>query len=275
MSVIVSLTTIAGRLDVCRRTCESLGRQSRPPDRIVLHVSRAPYLLDTGIDDPARLDWAKSIPGMEVSWVENTGPYRKLLPSVARASAEDIIVTADDDVFYGEDWLQALLHAAEAYPDAIACGRARRPGRTVLGRDLGYWAWPFVRPGTLATGLVPVGIAGVAYRPRLLDLEWLRDGNWRELAATTDDLWFAEALLRLGTPVLVARGVESHVEPMSHPTTLFAMNGGNEWHDFPARMRRRVMSRLGIPCCANDVNYRRVKDHSSATPRATGAGTRR
>src|SRR5690606_27956570 len=114
--------------------------------------------------------------------------------------------------------------------------------------------------GTRATALVPAGHAGVAHRPPLLGLQWRRDGNWRELAATTDDLWFAEALLRLGTPVLVARGVESHVEPMSHPTTLFAMNGGNEWHDFPARMRRRVMSRLGIPCCANDVNYRRVKD---------------
>jgi hypothetical protein len=264
MSLVVSLTTISSRLELCRQTCHSLAHQQLRPDRIVLHVSRDPYLLDSGIEDPMLLDWADAVPGLKVEWVENSGPYRKLLPALKDCQAGDIVVTADDDVLYGSGWLDSLINTARLHPDAIVCGRARRPGRNILGMHRGYWAWPFVDAGTMATGLVPVGIAGVVYRPELLDLDWLNDVRYRDLAPTTDDLWFAEAAQRMGTPILVAPGVESWIHPVAHPSTLFDLNGGGRevWGSFRSRLVRRMKSRLGIPCCANDVNFRMIQTHS-------------
>lgn len=265
MSVIVSLTTIASRLDVCRQTCLTLASQDSPPDRIVLHVSSAPYLLDSGIPDSTSMRWAEGIPGLHIEWVENAGPYRKLLPALLQARTGDIVVTADDDVLYGPGWLGSLVIAAERQPDAVVCGRARRPS-SLLGRYRGYWAWPFASTGSIAKGLVPVGTAGVAYRPELLDLDWLVDSHQKDVAATTDDLWFAEAARRKGTPILVAPGTESHISPIPHHVTLFDINGGSRQarSSFARRMFRRLKSQLGISCCVNDVNFKLIRAYSLA-----------
>jgi len=42
---------------------------------------------------------------------DNTGPYRKLIPALREAEPDDLIVTADDDIFSGRDWLQGLIKA--------------------------------------------------------------------------------------------------------------------------------------------------------------------
>lgn len=267
MSLIVSLTTIASRLELCRQTCEALGRQDLQPDRIILNVSSSPYLLDAGIPDRTLLEWTADVQGLEVAWVENTGPYRKLLPTLAQLQTGDIVVTADDDVLYGSSWLRLLVDCAQSYPAAVVCGRARRPGRNLLGLDRGYWAWPFAPAGIVGAGLVPVGIAGVAYRPELLDLEWLADTNCNSIAPTTDDLWFAEAIRRKGTMVRVAPGIESQIHPTAHASTLFDINGGGSraWGNVTARMTRHLKSRLGIPCCVNDINYRAIRTYSMGT----------
>ena len=50
---------------------------------------------------------------INVKWVPNTGPYRKLIPMLRESRPTDIIITADDDIFYGENWLPGLLKAYE------------------------------------------------------------------------------------------------------------------------------------------------------------------
>ena len=134
-----------------------------------------------------------------------------------------------------------------------------------MGRRLGYWAWPSVDPGTLEVGLIPIGLCGVVYRPEVIDVAWATDQAFRTIAATTDDLWFAEAARRCGSPVFVAPGAASLVVPLQSPTTLFELNGGGReaWPNFRRRMSRRVMSRLGVPCCVNDLNYAQVLEYSS------------
>lgn len=267
MSLVVSLTTIASRLDLCRQTCQALSNQDLRPDRIILNVSSSPYLLDAGIADSTLLEWTDEVGGLEVAWVENTGPYRKLLPTLAQAQPGDIMVTADDDVLYGPRWLRLLVDCTQLHPDAVVCGRARRPGRNLLGRDLGYWSWPFAPSGTMGVGLVPVGVAGVAYRPELLDLDWLADATFKSIAPTTDDLWFAEAMLRRNTPVVVAPGIEQQIQAVAHSSTLFDLNGGGSgaWGSFGSRMTRLLKSRLGIPCCINDNNFRAIRKYSLET----------
>ncbi|OXQ28502.1 glycosyl transferase family 2, partial [Klebsiella pneumoniae] len=46
---------------------------------------------------------------MNVHYVKNTGPYRKIINAIINSEIDDILVYADDDVIYGRQWLEFLL----------------------------------------------------------------------------------------------------------------------------------------------------------------------
>jgi|TARA_R110000822_G_scaffold163794_1_gene304070 hypothetical protein len=74
MSLIVSVTSISSRLPVLRHTLISLLDQHCKPDRIVLLLSKEPYLMDDGVNDlPPWLDAMVARRDIELQWVENTG----------------------------------------------------------------------------------------------------------------------------------------------------------------------------------------------------------
>lgn len=123
MTVIVSLTTTRSRMHLLKYTLASLLDQEYKADRILVNISREAYLLDEGI--PEQPSWLEAMAGrgVEVHWVANTGPYRKLLPALEQAREEDLVITCDDDVIYGPGWLGSLLEAAQGHPDSVVCGR--------------------------------------------------------------------------------------------------------------------------------------------------------
>ena len=54
--LLVSLTTTAQRLSLCRMALMSIATQTCLPDKIIVWVSDQPYLGDTGVADPAVLE---------------------------------------------------------------------------------------------------------------------------------------------------------------------------------------------------------------------------
>lgn len=197
--VIVSCTTTFQRLPMLLYTLMSLQQQSRKPDRIVVNVSREAYLSDVGINELP--DWL-SQERVEVNWVPNTGPYRKLLPLINQCSEADRIVTVDDDVLYHSGWLAALLELDESNPDHLVCTRARQMKRGLFGWKR-YAHWRVVKKRSTGMNLMPTGSGGILYKRSLLDMAFLNDAQAQALAPTTDDLWFRMAGMRKGTPVLV------------------------------------------------------------------------
>ena len=197
--VIVSCTTTRQRLPMLLYTLMSLQQQSRQPDRIVVNISREPYLSDEGIDQLP--EWLEQGPA-EVNWVPNTGPYRKLLPLINECTDADRIITVDDDVLYHPNWLTMLLELDEAHPDHLVCTRARRMKRGLFGWKR-YSHWRVLKQRTTGLNLMPTGSGGILYKKNLLDMDFLNDSQAQQLAPTTDDLWFRMAGMRKGTPVLV------------------------------------------------------------------------
>lgn len=108
--LIVNLTTTSERLTLCSATVWSLIHQNRVPDKIILWVSRDAYLADKGIQTlPVWISEINDIIHiLEVKFVSNTGPYRKIIPALRSALDSDLLVYADDDVIYGQLWLQYL-----------------------------------------------------------------------------------------------------------------------------------------------------------------------
>lgn len=109
----VSITSIYQKQEVLAKMLRSVLSQTRRPDKIYIYLSEEPYLLDTGfpnkILDNADLVRVLENDKIEVKWVPNTGPYRKLLPLLKEIwDTNHLIVTLDDDVEYKSTLLRSL-----------------------------------------------------------------------------------------------------------------------------------------------------------------------
>ncbi|NAW34721.1 glycosyltransferase [Halomonas alimentaria] len=261
MSLILTLTSTSSRLAVLKYTLLSLLDQKHKADKIVLCISKSPYLIDEGIKDlPEWLSYMVSQGEIEINWVENTGPYRKLIPVYRSADEDDWIVTCDDDVIYAPEWLESLVKTAQQYPSAIVCGRARRPSKNPLGIRQGYMSWPIVPLGSRGKHLLPIGIAGVLYRKNLLDKETMYSDEFKKLAPKQDDLWFHLARKLVDGEVVVCLEAGKHVFPIEAPGALSVSNTASnlpDWDKFISALSSRIMikfkSYVGIPTCDNDV----------------------
>ena len=72
--------------------------------------------------------------------------------------------------------------------------------------------------------LLPIGKFGVAYRRRLIDLEFIKDVAYKEHAPTADDLWFRIASMRKNIPVHVAPEVAQGNAAIEHKMGLEEIN---------------------------------------------------
>lgn len=268
---IVSLTSTSSRLTTAKYTLLSLIDQRTRADRIVLNLSREPYLFDTGVETiPEWLQELEARGNVRVRWTENIGPYRKLLPTLDECGDEDVVVTCDDDVIYGAAWLTKLLEHARRHPEAIVCGHARVPIRNVVGRLQSYVHWPRVWSEGDFAAVIPIGVGGVVYRKSLLDYPFL---TWREflrVAPKQDDLWFRKSSERKGTPVRIAPGAGDYVYPIEVGAALsdsnVASRSETEWRGFLRPLAERAVYRLkayaGFNVCENDTAWRAVMNAS-------------
>jgi hypothetical protein len=107
MPLVVRLTTLPSRLDHLRPTLESLTRQTRVPDRILLCLPRwsrreqQPYIAPAWLADFAPL---LSV----VDCGDDYGPGTKLLGALPCLAEPSCLVIADDDMRYARTFLQHL-----------------------------------------------------------------------------------------------------------------------------------------------------------------------
>lgn len=273
MQLIVTLTSTSSRLPVLRHTLISLFDQQCKADRIVLCISKEPYLIDEGIQKvPAWLSAMAENNQVDIRWTENTGPYRKLLPVFRGATEDDWIITCDDDVIYGPDWLNSLVETARQNPSAIVCGRARRPAKNPWKQRQSYLNWQVVPLGSKGEDLLPIGIAGVLYRKPLLNPEIMNSDDFKTLAPKQDDLWFHLARKVMGTEVVVSPEAGKHVFPIEAPGALSGTNATikvSGWDRlFSAvfdRLVFKIKAYMGFPVCGNDLVIKRLDNYKPPT----------
>lgn len=116
LPVYISLTSIFKNQDILLQTLQSIMKQTRLPDKIVLYLSEESYILDTGfkdkkITDSGLLKFINDNSIIDIKWVKNTGSYRKLLPLLKDKWDEDcIIITIDDDTVYDAHLIENLIN---------------------------------------------------------------------------------------------------------------------------------------------------------------------
>lgn len=195
----ISLTSISPRIGRLAPVVASLLAQDPAPARVLIHLSRGAWLLDDGIGDlPA--DLAALVDGarVQVAWVENTGPYRKILPWLADHLGSDRwVVTADDDTLYPQGWLARLIAGRQA--TGAVTGWTAHPIVLRRGRVAGYGRWfGAALPEAPALHVLPIGKDGVLYSGRDFPEEVLDIATAQAIAPTADDLWLRWHAARIG-----------------------------------------------------------------------------
>lgn len=249
----------------------SILMQSCLPDRVIIWVSKEAYLRDQGIkNDNVVEEFIKSLPVknseiISVRWVENTGPYRKLIPMLREASSDDVIVTADDDIFYGENWLRILVDAYYSSSNSLVAGRVRQIKKNIFGARMSYLYWKIItKPNTLSDDFVVTFGGGVALNRAMFREKDIHNDEYLRLAPTADDLWFSKLIRQNSIKVKVVPSALKELNFVEH-------NDGLNNHNIPSvtsflhRLRRKLwdhfLGRLGVHVCGNDRVFSRIETY--------------
>ncbi|MCE9789964.1 hypothetical protein [Shewanella chilikensis] len=227
----VSLTTYSSRVHDVYLTIESLGRQSLKPNNIILWLDESEFTLE---ELPASLK-RLSKRGLKIEFCDNYKSYKKLLPSLLLFPS-DHIITVDDDVMYPMDFIERLAFEAYKSPNTVICNHAHQ---IVAGRKglLPYRNWVHgTNELNAQDSILPVGVGGVLYPKNTFQGQPMEYSKIRELAPSTDDLWFKIMAYR---NAVKARKIRSNTDfesnflqiPGSQVISLFEENLGSNQND--------------------------------------------
>ncbi|MEP1767005.1 MAG: glycosyltransferase family 2 protein [Sulfitobacter sp.] len=237
--LVVSLTSYRPRFVNLALTLRCLLRQSMQADKIILWVSAedAPHL-------PPQIKELE-VAGLTIGICENMRSFTKILPTL-RDHPDATIVTADDDVYYADNWLNDLVDGYRITDAKVVCWRAHKMRFAPDGTLLPYTKWHTNIDGPLQSPLLfPTGVSGVLYRPDALDPRVADYNLARSLCPQADDIWLYWMQRMAGTtPCLLSghtRVIEWELEPTESLRRDNLHKGGND------AQIANMIKRFGLP----------------------------
>ena len=185
--IIVSLTSYPARMHDIHYAIYSLLTQKLKPNKIILWLGKE-YFPNRDKDLYKNLlKFTKY--GLTIKYTKDLRSYTKLIPTL-KEYPNALIVTADDDIFYPQDWLKKLYNEYEQNKNCIICHRAHRI-KIENKKILPYKTWDkeiIVNNPSFHNFLT--GVGGVLYAPNMFYKEFLNDKLFMELTPQNDDIWF-------------------------------------------------------------------------------------
>jgi len=183
---IVSLTSFGKRLaDTAPYAVITLLNQSVKPDKIILWVANEDK------ENVLRIMEDLTKKGLEIRFCEDIRAYTKLIPAL-KEFPNDYIITADDDLYYPQNWLEQLLEEHKKNPKKIICHRAHGIRTDENGEPLKYLQWRHcIKPnGRFSTDVFPTGVGGVLYPPNCFYKDITDKELFMKFSPLNDDIWY-------------------------------------------------------------------------------------
>jgi len=221
--LIVSLTSFPERIPDIFFNLYSLLNQTKQPDMLILWLAEEQFP-NKEKDLPERvLDLQKY--GLTIKWCKDIKSYKKLVFAL-KEFPNDIIVTADDDIFYPENWLELLYKSYQDNPQYIHCHRAHQITFNNAGQLNSYNEWPkcITIDNASFLNFCTTG-GGVLYPPDALYKDTLNEELFMKLCPTADDIWFWAMAVLNNTKIRV---VDNNITELIYinPELEFKMNNG-------------------------------------------------
>ena len=220
--IIVSLASYPARIKTVHETIKTLLNQSIKPDKIILWLGKdkcSEKML------PAEL---KALLGdtFEIRWIEkDIGSFKKLIPAL-KAFPKNVIVTADDDILYQDNWLEELLFEHRKHPKDIICHCAHR---IVFKRGFlqPYNSWRHLigQSKPCFSNFFTTG-GGVLFPPNTFHKDVFKEKLFLELCPYADDVWFWSMAVKNNKKTCTVEHPQNTLEyvPMSQQVALFKTN---------------------------------------------------
>jgi hypothetical protein len=190
--IIISLTSFSTRVKSVFLTLESIARQTKKPNKVILWLAEDEF---NNNSLPLTLNHFKKR-GLDIMYCKDIKSYKKLIPTM-KLFPNDIIITIDDDVIYDIEMIEELYNAHKKYPNAICCHRSHVITKNKKGEIQPYNNWGDQRIITEPSIYqFPPGVGGVLYFPNCFDDEIFDEEKFMEVAPTNDDFWFKALALK-------------------------------------------------------------------------------
>lgn len=234
--IIVSLTSIPERMYDVHYTLYSLLNQQVKPDKVILWLSKDDF-------PNGELDLPKEVlrlqkNGLSLRFCDDLKSYKKIIPAL-EAYPNDIIVTADDDIYYPPNWLKILYEDYRRNENQIIAHRVRKIKFDDKGNIDDYNNWMLNDNKDDYSFLnLPTGAGGVLYPPNCFYKDVLDKDIFTSRCRYSDDIWlWAMAILnhhkiktpkeRLGSLIYVNPAREKNLTNERSLSTLNVLKGYN------------------------------------------------
>jgi hypothetical protein len=196
--IVVTLTTLPGRIERIDLTVKSLLRQSVSPAAIRINIPHASRRERRAYQIPA---WLQQLRSVQIVRCEDFGPSTKLIPTLLDACPEQRLLVVDDDRIYHPHFIEQMVASADAHPDAAVAGSGwdapsdliDRPS-TLIATLLGRPPVPIKCTRVRHVQEVDVlqGLSGYVVKPKFFDRLALADyTSAPEAAFFVDDVWIS------------------------------------------------------------------------------------
>ena len=228
---IVSLTSYPERLNLDVHYCIfSLLNQTLKPDEIVLWLAIEEFP-NKELDIPERILKFKEN-GLTIKFTHNIKSYKKLIPAL-KEYPNDVIITADDDIYYDKQWFEKLYNAYLDDDNCIICNRAHKVKIDEYGNIAPYKSWDkIIDDNTCSYMNFFTGCGGVLYTKSLLYKDIFNEELFTKLAPNADDIWFWAMAILNKTKIKIISEPCNKIIPVNYDrehglgghTTLFTTN---------------------------------------------------
>ncbi len=210
--IIVTLTSYPKRMYDIHLCLYSLLTQDFKPDKVVLWLGEDQFP-DKELDVPRKVKELCQF-GLEIRWCKDMKSFTKLIPSL-KEYPDDYLVTADDDMYYPQDWLGGLWQQYQEQKTIVAYrtrGMILKDGNPV---NFNEWPWLHQKEAASYRNFL-YGVDGVLYPPHCLHPDVLDIETAMKLCPKADDIWFWLQAVRAGTKIYSIPGYFAplHTNPM-------------------------------------------------------------
>lgn len=185
-SLILSLTSFPARINKLWIVIESLFRQTRKPDKIILWLSKQQFSSINILPNKLLLQQRR---GLEIRLVDEDLRSHKKYYYLMKESPESILITVDDDIIYNTRLIETLLVWHDKFPLSIIARYAYKiewSGSEI--KSYKEWTANFAQNFPQSNIFFGSG-GGTLFPPNIMPKETINKELFLKLCPFADDVW--------------------------------------------------------------------------------------
>lgn len=185
-NMVLSMTSYPERMKDVHYAIFSILNQSIQPEKFILWLAKEEF--PNGENDiPQTVLQFKKF-GLEIKFTDAIRSFKKIVPAL-KEYPHSILVSADDDIYYQNDWLKNLYESYKKDPTKIYAHRIHEVG-IKNNQILPYKEWNKCILTKNSSFLnFPTSVGGILYPPDVFSEEAINVEHFKNLCPNQDDVW--------------------------------------------------------------------------------------